>query len=229
MKQWSNFYFWASWILMGFLFFLIFGMYNQKFYIFRFLDYTTMFLVLGTLGGAFLGAFFAGKYSANLVGLQLKHQAALIEKQKLDTSMKHATIALATLGAISNRLTESQGRLNNVKYQSQMSFEINSFHKFLKKYLRQIQTLNLINTSRYEMFMPLQNCIMVIEHLIEIFDMTQVKESSKDELDSELLEKIQENFHIVSLQLNEELSTLHKEFNKDVLSLTEVNSILKEI
>ena len=188
-----------------------------------------MFQVLGTLGGAFLGAFFAGKYSANLVSLQLKHQAALIEKQKLDTSMKHATIALATVGAISDRLIESQGRLNVVKYQSQMNFEINSFHTFLKKHLRQIQTLNLINTSRYEMFMPLQNCIMVIEHLTEIFDMTQVKESSKDELDSELLEKFQESFHIAILRLNEELSTLHKEFTKDVLLLTEVNSILKEI
>lgn len=204
-------------------------MYKQKFHIFRFLDYTTMFLVLGTLGGAFLGAFFAGKYSANLVGLQLKHQAALIEKKKLDTSMKHATIALATVNAINERLIESRDRLNVVEYQSELNFEINSFHKFLKKHLRQIQTLNLINTSRYELFMPLQNCIMVIEHLTEIFDITQLKDSSKDELNSELLGNFQESFHRAILTLNEELSTLHKEFTKDVLSLAEVNSILKEI
>ncbi|RST60229.1 hypothetical protein D5F11_007170 [Siminovitchia terrae] len=89
----DDFYFWASWILLGCLCFLIFYLYQEEYKFERILDTKTILGVIGTLGGAFLGAYFAGKYTVKSVREQINYDAAK-EKEKEKVSQQKYDVFL---------------------------------------------------------------------------------------------------------------------------------------
>ncbi|MFP3321859.1 hypothetical protein R0K05_02080 [Planococcus sp. SIMBA_160] len=83
MKQWSNFYFWASWTLLGCLIILVFYIYQENFEFRNIIDIKTVLTVLGTVYGAYFGAKIAGSYAVASVEKQIDfHNNSDLEKER---------------------------------------------------------------------------------------------------------------------------------------------------
>lgn len=224
MKLRDNFYFWASWFLLSAFLLIIYYLYQIEFSLENFLDIKTILLVLGTLGGAFLGAYFAGKYSTDQVTRQLKHQTSLIEKEKLEVSLKYTGIAIVYLNSVHTILNDTLSVMHLTDGSSEVKDEINFLLPQIRKCLEEIKILNLINVLRHEIYFPIHRCIYTTDHIIDV--LLGVLRNKNQYIDTSLAVN----------QLCEAISTfeksktvISKEFEKDINSQKIINNILKEI
>lgn len=127
-------------------------MYQQKYEFGELLDVKTILLVLGTLGGAFLGAYFAGKYSIDQTTRQMNHQRDLLREQNLNESLKYSITSLTLLITIRNLLKTIENNVDKEEDLERLTNTLIQAKKLLSEVVNELKSMNIISILSYEMY-----------------------------------------------------------------------------
>ncbi|WP_404466398.1 hypothetical protein [Planococcus rifietoensis] len=180
MKQLSNFYFWASWILLGCVFTLVFFMYQERFNLQNIIDIKTLLSVLGTIFGAYFGAKIAGKYAIQAVEKQISNSERREQKREHNKLLQ----SLVLYRVISLKiLTFSEESKEVVKKHESLAGGLNAFKadsdslrmikKFLTKELVQLEKIDISEISSDTFFkftLILNNVNSIVTSVEEMID-----------------------------------------------------------
>lgn len=167
MIKWDNFYFWASLILLGACYYLIFFLYKEKFLFLNSIDAETIFLVTGTLGGAFLGAYFASRFSTNQVTRQLQHQKDMEQENRLENELKYSSTSLAILISCRNYLELLKSNLENESAWGKLNELLENANHVLRRDIEDIKAINPIATLSFEIYQHVSPSLIMIEEVLD--------------------------------------------------------------
>lgn|GEM_PF-5677913 len=177
MRQWGNFYFWSTWLLLTCLFTLIFHMYLSEFNLkeiidtitLYFIDVKTILTVLGTIFGAYFGAKTAGKYAIESVERQIQAQEKKENEKENNKFLRYLNVFITHLESI---LIVDSLLKRKFDFDSDIIIKKSSIDIAKEEINDQLTTLKKLDITEmkdqnYHIFLF---CLLLIKHYLESLD-----------------------------------------------------------
>lgn len=167
MNKKNNFYFWFSIILLFCFLFLIFYMYQEEYEFHEIVDTKTILTVLGTLGGAFFGAYFASRYSSNLVTQQMNHQKYLIQEQSLSAGLKYSLTSTSIISNSKLMINSLVKLIEEEKEEEKLLKHLKYVEEKLELEIEELLSLNIISTLSIRMYPPIYKNLQLLYGVLD--------------------------------------------------------------
>lgn len=205
-------------------------MYQENYYFEDFLDVKTILLVLGTLGGAFLGAYFASKYSVDQTTRQMNHQRDLIQEQNLNQSLKYSMTSLTILITCRDFLTTVDKSLEKQIELEKIIIYLKYVKEILKDPVHELNSMNIISVLRYEMYTCVYKGYNAIHLTLDQIDLLLEHLSSENEINlksscSFLQTQVKDSIEKLDTNINIAITLTQQEAMNRTEVLTRLNKL----
>jgi hypothetical protein len=193
-------------------------MYQEKYSFEDFLDVKTILLVLGTLGGAFMGAYFASKYSIDQTTRQMNHQRDLIQEQNLDQSLKYSITSLTILISCKDFLTTVDKNLEKEIELEKIKMYLKYVKEILEDPVHELNSMNIISVLRYEIYTCVYKGYNAIYFTLDQIDLMLEQLSREDEVN------LKSSCSFLQAQVKDSIEKLETNINM-VMTLTKQEAL----
>lgn len=191
-------------------------MYQEEFQLHEIVDTKTILTVLGTLGGAFLGAYFASRYSTDQVTRQLQYQKDLQEERRMDNELKYSSTFVAQILNSQKFLFELETRLQNELSWETLEGMLIETNDVLETSLDEIKLANPIGTLSFEIYKNIFPCLTMIEHSKDNIEGFLNHYKNHEIVDQDHTRIIKDEIEKTLITLNEKIPEIKKEILREV-------------